>query len=442
MSGAINRNYFTANSLDPFNSPSSIDQPLISSTDLDNDSTILGSANLNFLNRKNRVVDLSKVYYGITISNSFLSNAEFNAINGNIAGNVAYFDTAKDSQAVYVKIPFIHFMPDPLEAGDNQHLKNSIAESYTLCFPDPTLMNQSVEIPENTIVKVMFTDQNLSHGIIVSDPFLQEEGFLTKLSNFLNPQPAPPIPTAPGQSPSSPPPSPGTSGQIPSYPPGNNYLPSSWRSPGQLRNQCGSAFKGKYKLPPPQPRKEYRSFSEIPKEFIQAQASTFKAQADQQKNLLVLHSTEGSRNNGAVGTGRYFALPTAKGAAHYTVDDKKIVQSVREEFKAHHANGRNDNSIGIEHCGSAEFCKEEWLDDYSINQLHMSAWLAADICYRWKIPPIYLTPEEVNNRKPGICAHNDVTVGTGRGSHWDPGPNFPYEHYINMVRQFLKTYGQ
>ena len=188
MPGPINRNLLAANSLNPFFEPSNANEPLMMFEDLVNDQTLLYRANLSYLNKQNRVVDLSKPYYGITIGESFTVSTEINAINNNILGNVGYHDTGKVSQAVYVRIPFIHFLPDPDDFDGQdpaiQNLKKSIREGHTLCFPDPTVMDPSSVIKENTVVKIMFTDENLTTGFIISDPFLQSENFVTDVTNI------------------------------------------------------------------------------------------------------------------------------------------------------------------------------------------------------------------------------------------------------------------
>jgi hypothetical protein len=188
MPGPINRSLLAANSLNPFFEPSNANEPLTLFEDLVNDQTLLYRSNLTYLNKQNRVVDLSKPYYGITIGESFTVSTEINAINNNILGNVGYHDTGKVSQAVYVRIPFIHFLPDPDEfEGESpvvQNLKKSIREGHTLCFPDPTVMDPSSVIKENTVVKIMFTDENLTTGFIISDPFLQSENFVTETTNI------------------------------------------------------------------------------------------------------------------------------------------------------------------------------------------------------------------------------------------------------------------
>jgi len=187
MPGPINRSLLAANSLNPFFEPSNANEPLMLFEDLVNDQTLLYRANLSYLNKQNRVVDLSKPYYGITIGESFTVSTEINAINNNILGNVGYHDTGKVSQAVYVRIPFIHFLPDPDEFdGESpaiQNLKKSIREGHTLCFPDPTVMDPSSVIKENTVVKIMFTDENLTTGFIISDPFLQTDNFVSETAN-------------------------------------------------------------------------------------------------------------------------------------------------------------------------------------------------------------------------------------------------------------------
>ena len=64
----------------------------------------------------------------------------------------------------------------------------------------------------------------------------------------------------------------------------------------------------------------------------------------------------------------------------------------------------------------------------------VAAALVADICTRYEIPIRKLTLEQVAAREPGICGHIDVTKAFKTGTHWDPGPAFPWGLFIAMVR--------
>jgi N-acetyl-anhydromuramyl-L-alanine amidase AmpD len=153
--------------------------------------------------------------------------------------------------------------------------------------------------------------------------------------------------------------------------------------------------------------------------------------------MLVIHTMEAAKTpSTARGCAAYFAKGTRRASAHYCVDSGQVYQSVRERDVAWHAPNANDRAIGIEHAGYARQTPAEWSDSYNDAMLRLSAKVAADICRRNGIPIVKLSPEDVAAKKPGIAGHVDVSKGTGvSGGHWDPGPNFPWDRYIALVRE-------
>lgn len=128
-------------------------------------------------------------------------------------------------------------------------------------------------------------------------------------------------------------------------------------------------------------------------------------------------------------------------SAHWNVDSDSIVQSVRETDIAWHAGTANSWSVGVEHAGYAKQSSVEWLDAYSMAMLERSAQLVAEICGRWGIPIVRLTADDLKDgKREGICGHIDVTNGLDRGKgHTDPGPYFPWDVYLDLVRQRFST---
>jgi N-acetyl-anhydromuramyl-L-alanine amidase AmpD len=165
-----------------------------------------------------------------------------------------------------------------------------------------------------------------------------------------------------------------------------------------------------------------------------------------QPRLIVIHDMEyPERPTGAEWCAEYFAGPNAPAAsAHFCVDNDSVVQCVHESDGAWHTPGRlpdklgveiNRSSIGIEHAGYAKQTAEEWADEYSQAMLKQSAALVADICLRHDIPPVLLTAQDLKLEGiRGICGHDDCTKATGVGSHWDPGPHFPWAWFMVLVR--------
>lgn len=136
----------------------------------------------------------------------------------------------------------------------------------------------------------------------------------------------------------------------------------------------------------------------------------------------------------------YFAGASARGSAHYCVDDNSIVQCVAENDIAWHAAGGNLNSIGVEHAGYADQSLFQWTDPYSLAMLrNVSAPLVRDICSRYNIPIRYVGGAQLKRGMAGITTHNDVRLAFGKTTHTDPGQNFPMTQYIGWVKGGVPT---
>jgi N-acetyl-anhydromuramyl-L-alanine amidase AmpD len=171
------------------------------------------------------------------------------------------------------------------------------------------------------------------------------------------------------------------------------------------------------------------------------QARNYTPSKREDVRAVVIHTAECQERAGSAwAVAHYFAGTTAPAAsAHYTVDADEVVQSVAERDVAWHANDANGWSIGIEHAGTAAQKPEQWADPFSVAMLERSAELVAGICKRWGIPPRWLSPDELREGARGICGHVDVNAAfRGGKGHWDPGPHFPRDWYVERVASHLR----
>ena len=108
--------------------------------------------------------------------------------------------------------------------------------------------------------------------------------------------------------------------------------------------------------------------------------------------------------------------PGGASSAHYTVgQDGVIVQSVLEADTAFAAPNANTNGLHIEH--SARMALANWTDV----QLQMSARLVRHLLNKYKLPI----------DRHHIKGHVEIPGN----NHTDPGPAWPWNRYMDMIRR-------
>ena len=152
-------------------------------------------------------------------------------------------------------------------------------------------------------------------------------------------------------------------------------------------------------------------------------------------DVVVMHTMEiAERKDAAEICARWFAAPASRVSAHYCVDANSVVQCVRESDIAWHARGGNTTSIGVELAGFARQTRKDWADAYSTAVLRRASSLVADVCRRRGIPVRWLAAADLVAGRHGITGHADVSEAYGKSDHWDPGPGFPVERLLALVR--------
>lgn len=161
----------------------------------------------------------------------------------------------------------------------------------------------------------------------------------------------------------------------------------------------------------------------------------------QRKNLIVLHAMEcAEKGDSAESVGQYFqrqkTTDAVRSSAHFGVDSNSIVQYVPAERIAWHAPGVNARAIGVEHAGFVRQSAAQWLDEYGKSMLALSAQLVAELCEHFQIPCEFVDAEDLRAGLTGITTHAQVTLAyPDKGSHTDPGPEFPLRWYLDQVRK-------
>lgn len=155
-------------------------------------------------------------------------------------------------------------------------------------------------------------------------------------------------------------------------------------------------------------------------------------------DLVVIHTMEvDERDGAALRCARWFQDPQSRVSAHYCVDAEAVVQTVPDEDVAWHAPGANHDGLGIELAGRAGQSRREWADAYSSAVLARAARLTAELCRGHAIPAQWLWPPDLRAGKRGVTTHAAVSEAFRRGTHVDPGPAFPVERYLGLVRANL-----
>ena len=155
--------------------------------------------------------------------------------------------------------------------------------------------------------------------------------------------------------------------------------------------------------------------------------------------LVVIHTTEGAANGDAAENGASYDQRRTDGTStHYFHDSDSTIQCVRTADQAHAARAQG-NKRGIQHelCTRAD--SANWSDAYHQALLRRTAKQAARDARKWGIPVRHLTVAQVADGVKGFCGHWDITRAfpQDNGTHTDPGANFPWTQFLNLVRAEL-----
>lgn len=139
--------------------------------------------------------------------------------------------------------------------------------------------------------------------------------------------------------------------------------------------------------------------------------------------LVVVHCTQGST---AAGAASWLMRPSTRASAHVVIDDREGYRLVPDSRKAWHVKNANDRSLGLEIVGFVQWTRAQWLSH--MPTLRESARVHAAWNRKYGIP---LT-ESIQR---GYHSHD----GMPGNDHSDPGPNFPWDVYLGLVKSASKV---
>ncbi|WIC89672.1 lysin A [Rhodococcus phage Apiary] len=147
------------------------------------------------------------------------------------------------------------------------------------------------------------------------------------------------------------------------------------------------------------------------------------------------HTTESDGgNSNVIG---YLERNWGTGSYHWMVDfDGERVRLVPDSKQAWAALPIG-NRKGLHVCamGYASWSRERWLQEGKM--LESTAQVYAAWSKQYGIPLVKITAAEAKAGKRGVLGHGDIKDAWGEGTHWDPGPNYPYDRVIARAKEIL-----
>lgn len=154
------------------------------------------------------------------------------------------------------------------------------------------------------------------------------------------------------------------------------------------------------------------------------------------KRYVAIHNTANDASTSDEAA--YAKVRTDGVSSHYYVDATSLVQSLRTEYRAHHAGSSTGNTYAIayEITGTNSKSRAWWLANV---QWDLLARQIARDCKRWGIVPRTLTIAQMKDgHTSGIVTHDQMRQAWGGTTHTDPGPGFPLDYLIERVQQYME----
>ncbi|WP_027503253.1 N-acetylmuramoyl-L-alanine amidase [Rhodococcus sp. UNC363MFTsu5.1] len=141
-----------------------------------------------------------------------------------------------------------------------------------------------------------------------------------------------------------------------------------------------------------------------------------------------LHTSEGNPNIGAEGLANY-QLNSQTGSYHVIVDltGKRLRENSDDWITWSSGNQGNNLLLHLCFTARADWTREQWLAQDKMLRAGATVIAHWHKTHNWPIRWVGV------NSLPGVTTH-DATRAWGGTDHTDPGPNFPHDVFLNMVR--------
>lgn len=152
------------------------------------------------------------------------------------------------------------------------------------------------------------------------------------------------------------------------------------------------------------------------------------------KLWIVLHCTAGSEELTAAEDGHQYDMRRSDSVScHVFADGDSLAGELDTSDRAYAARTTgNEYGIHIEIAGTYQ-TRAQWLDAKSRPGIYNAARYAAWAMQEHGIPLVRLTTAELRAHRKGFTDHAGITTAFA-GTHMDPGPEFPWDVFLDDVR--------
>jgi hypothetical protein len=174
------------------------------------------------------------------------------------------------------------------------------------------------------------------------------------------------------------------------------------------------------------------AWSDLP--LIRSAPGSYLAGGNGQVTRIVIHRMEAPMRRGtARGTANYFAAGSGGNfvSAHVCIDPGEAVRCLDLSDMGYHA-PPNGGSVGFELAGYS--ADDDWATPDGESMLRIAANVSRDVAAVVGVDPVWLVAASLLAGRHGYTSHAEVSNAWHQSDHWDPGPHFPIDHFLDLVR--------